>query len=259
MERMRFSKWHALGNSYLVVEQPDAGAVTPDRVRRLCDADTGVGSHGVVEVVAHSAAHAEIVIWNPDGSIAEMSGNGVRIAARWLAAPGGSEHVTIRTAGRELAATLGNGDDVELAVGRVEVGEPEWIDLESEGTAEITVASVGNPHAVIRRDNATREDLLRIGPRVEVHERFPDRTNVQLVEPIGLHDLRVLVWERGAGETPSSGSSSVAAAAVAIARGWCESPVAVRLPGGCLTVEAVDGTFVLTGPAELIASGETPL
>ena len=87
---MRFSKWHALGNSYLVVEQPDAGQLTPSRVQRLCSLETGIGSDGVLEVVSRDETSAVVVIWNPDGSTAEMSGNGVRIAARWLAAETGS-------------------------------------------------------------------------------------------------------------------------------------------------------------------------
>ena len=251
---MRFSKWHALGNSYLVVERADAGALVPGQVRRLCDVDTGIGSDGVLEVVARSGARAEIVIWNPDGSIAEMSGNGVRIAARWLSEATGADRVTIVTAGREIDATMLGGPDVRTEVGEVVVGEPETIDV--DGGVELTTASVGNPHAVIRLDSATRDDLLRIGPAVETHGRFPHRTNVQLVRVDGPNELSVLVWERGAGETSSSGSSSVAAAAVAVSRGWCASPVTVHLPGGDLFVELDGLQATLTGPAERICRGD---
>ena len=114
-----------------------------------------------------------------------------------------------------------------MDVGEVTVGAVESLD-----GIELTTASVGNPHAVIRLDDPTRDDLLRLGPLIETHERFPERTNVQLVRVDGRHDLFVLVWERGAGETSASGSSSVAAAAVAVERGWCDSPVTVHLPGG---------------------------
>ena len=100
---MQFSKWHALGNSYLVVEQPDAGQLTPARVQRLCSVETGIGSDGVLEITRRDDAHAVVTIWNPDGSTAEMSGNGVRIAARWLAAETGATEVTIETAGRRVA------------------------------------------------------------------------------------------------------------------------------------------------------------
>ncbi len=254
---MRFSKWHALGNSYLVVERHDAERLDAARVRRLCDVRTGIGSDGVLEVTRAAGSRAEIVIWNPDGSVAEMSGNGARIAARWLAEGTGASDVTIATGGREIAATMLGGLEARLHVGEVVVGEPETID--AGGGVEVVTASVGNPHAVIRMDEPTREDLLRLGPAVETHRRFPDRTNVQLVRVDGPHDLSVLVWERGAGETSSSGSSSVAAAAVAVARGWCESPVVVHLPGGALTVELEGRVAALTGPAERVCEGTTTI
>lgn len=255
---MRFWKWHALGNAYIVVEQPDAGLLAPERVRRICDGDVGIGSDGILEVQSSVRDRVELTIWNPDGSIAEMSGNGVRIAALWLAQRGGHPSVTVVTGGREIHARMLGGADAELDVGEVEVGEPEsmvvgGVDL------ELTAASVGNPHAVIRLDGATRADLLRLGPLVETHERFPARTNVQLVEPVGPNELRVLVWERGAGETASSGSSSTAAAAVAVARGWCVSPVTVHLPGGDLVVTLAGTRATLLGPAEEICEGVTAL
>jgi diaminopimelate epimerase len=253
---VRFSKWHALGNSYLVVEQPDAGPLTPARAQRLCSLGTGIGSDGVLEIASRDGTSAVVVIWNPDGSVAEMSGNGVRIAARWLAAESGASVVTIETAGRIVAARMLDLVTAELDVGEVTVGEPEVVD---DLGIELTAASVGNPHAVIRLDDPTRDDLLRLGPAVETHPRFPERTNVQLVRVDGRHDLTVLVWERGAGETSASGSSSVAAAAVAVARGWCDSPVVVHLPGGDLSVRLDGGRATLTGPAERVAWGETSL
>lgn len=257
---MRFSKWHALGNSYLVVEQPDAGRITPDRVRRLCSVAMGIGSDGLLEVVRRTGAGAVVTIWNPDGSTAEMSGNGVRIAAHWVAAETGSNEVAIETAGRHTTVRMLNARESETDMGEVAVGEPELLDgLDSARPLELTTASVGNPHAVLRLDDPTREDLLRLGPLVEVHRRFPDRTNVQLVRVDGRHDLTVLVWERGAGETSASGSSSVAAAAVAVARGWCDSPVTLHLPGGDLHARIIDGRATLTGPAERVACGSTAL
>jgi len=192
------------------------------------------------------------VIWNPDGSTAELSGNGTRIAARWLARRSGEDSVRIRVGPREVSARL-QGHQVELDVGEVTVGEPETLDVGEE--LEFTPVSVGNPHAVIQLV-PNRDDLLRLGPLVENHERFPERTNVQLVRVDGPHELTVGVWERGAGETLSSGTSSVAAAAAAVARGWCQSPVTVHLAGGDLTVELADGEATLTGPAEEICTVE---
>jgi diaminopimelate epimerase len=254
---MRFSKWHGLGNDYLLVQRADLDApLTPEQVRRLCDYHFGVGSDGVLEVVSANRERAEVVIWNPDGSTAELSGNGTRIAARWLARQTGAETVRISVGQREVVARMRQGLEVEMEMGRVEVGEPETLEVGGE-SVELTPASVGNPHAVVRRE-PDRETLLHLGPLIENHERFPERTNVQLVRVDGPNELTVGVWERGAGETLSSGTSAVACAAVGLARGWCASPVTVRLAGGDLVVELDDaGNARLTGPAQEIFLGET--
>jgi diaminopimelate epimerase len=252
---MKLSKWHGLGNDYLLVERAELSVpLTPERVQRLCDYHFGVGSDGILEVISADGDSAEVVIWNPDGSTAELSGNGTRIAARWLARRSGAEAVRIAVGPREVGARVRGGGEVELDVGAVDVGEPETLSLDGE-EVEFTPVSVGNPHAVIRRE-PVRTELLRLGPLIETHERFPDRTNVQLVRVDGLHELTVGVWERGAGETLSSGTSSVAASAAAVANGWCESPITVHLAGGDLTVELVDGEARLTGPAEEICTVE---
>jgi diaminopimelate epimerase len=229
---MRSSKWHALGNVYLLVEQDDP--LTAERAREL-----SLDTDGVLEV--HGNA---VTVWNPDGSVAEMSGNGARIAAAWLARERGTRDVALRVGERNVSATV-DGDQVTLDVGRVDVGAPETIDVDGE-RVDFTPVSVGNPHAVVRRDPG---DVRRLGPLIEHHPRFPERTNVQLVRVDGEHDLTVAVWERGAGETRSSGTSSVAAAAAAIANGWCASPVTVHMPGGDLYVELAGGEARLTGPA----------
>jgi len=249
---MRLSKWQALGNDYLLVEQAElADPLTPDRVRRLCDYHYGVGSDGLLEIVAADATHADVRIWNPDGTTAELSGNGVRIVVAWLAERSGTDHVTVRVGEREVDGLVRSDGQIELDVGRVEVGESETLDLGDE-RVEFTPVSVGNPHAVVRREPEPGE-VLRLGPRIERHSRFPERTNVQLVRVDGPHDLTVGVWERGAGETLSSGTSSVAAAAAAVTNNWCESPVHVHLPGGDLLVQLDEkGRARLTGPAEEI-------
>lgn len=253
---MRFSKWHALGNAYLVVERDDLGGpLDGDGAQRLCDVRYGLGADGVLEVCSVDGATAEIVIWNPDGSTAELSGNGTRIAASWLARRTGLDEVRIVVGAREVTARMLDSMQVETAVGTVEVEEMETIDVLDE-RIELTSVSVGNPHAVVRRDY-TRDDLLALGPAIERHPRFPERTNVQLVRVEGLNELTIAVWERGAGETTASGSSAVAAAAAAIANGWCESPVLVHMPGGDLVVSIdEENSATLVGPAEEIASGE---
>jgi diaminopimelate epimerase len=252
---MRFSKWHAYGNSYVVLERAALGrSLDAELARRICDARYGIGSDGVVEVLEADGDRAEIGIWNPDGSVAEFSGNGSRIAAAWLAQRSGVAAVTIAAAGRDYPANV-RGEEIAMAIGEVEVGEIETIEL-GEERVELTAVSVGNPHAVVR-GVAERAELLRLGPRLESHPRFPERTNVQLIGIDGPNALTVLVWERGAGETSASGSSAVAAAAAAVTNGWVESPVAVRMPGGELTVELDDEARVtLVGPAEPICEGE---
>jgi diaminopimelate epimerase len=248
---MKLSKWHGLGNDYLLVEQAELPVpLTPERVKRICDYHFGVGSDGILEVVSADNDTAEVIIWNPDGSVAELSGNGTRIAARWLARRAGASEVRILVGPRMVLARLQGERDVEQEMGAVAVGESETIDVDGEEVM-LTPVSVGNPHAVIQRV-PNRAELLRLGPLVEHHARFPERTNVQLVRVDGEHELTVGVWERGAGETLSSGTSAVAASAAAVANGWCESPVTVHLAGGDLRVELENGHARLTGPAEEI-------
>jgi diaminopimelate epimerase len=253
---MQFSKWHGLGNDYLLVERAElAFPLTPERVQRICDYHFGVGSDGIVEVTAANGDRAEVVIWNPDGSTAELSGNGTRIAARWLARRSGADTVRISVGPREVVAEMQDGRQVEMHMGRVEVGEPETIDVGGD-PVELVPVSVGNPHAVIRRD-PDRTELLSLGPLVEHHERFPERTNVQLVRVDGPNEATVGVWERGAGETLSSGTSAVAVAGAAVTHGWCESPVTIHLAGGDLVVAFDEEMNArLTGPAQEICRVE---
>lgn len=252
---MRFSKWQALGNTYLVVERADLpGPLSSDDARWLCDPHHGVGADGVLEIAEIRGAEADVVVWNPDGSGAELSGNGARIAAMWLARRSAVAFPRVRLGGRTVPARI-EGDEVEVDLGPVEVGRPEALEVDGE-RLEFTPVSVGNPHAVIRRE-PVRDELLRLGPLVERHERFPSRTNVQLVRPDGPGDLTALVWERGAGETLASGSSAAAAAAAAVVHGWCESPVRVHLPGGTLVVDLREGRAIVSGPVAEIFQGET--
>jgi diaminopimelate epimerase len=251
---MRFSKWHALGNTYLLVERAESmRPLEPDDARRLCDVHRGVGADGVLEVVEVHGPEAEVVVWNPDGSTAELSGNGARIAALWLARRSGVAFPRLRMGDRTIPARV-EGGDVEVDLGEVDVGRPEALEVDGE-RIEVTPVVIGNPHAVIRRD-PSREELLRLGPLVESHQRFPARTNVQLARAVSPNDLAVLVWERGVGETRASGSSAAAAAAAAVMHGWCETPVRVHLPGGTLTVDIREGRAILSGPVAEIFRGE---
>lgn len=252
---MRFSKWQALGNTYLLVERADLeNPFGAGDARQLCDPHLGVGADGVLEISDIRGAEADLRVWNPDGSTAEISGNGARIAAMWLARRSGVAFPRLRIGDRTVPARV-EGDEVEVDLGEVEVGKPEALEIDGE-RLEVTPVSVGNPHAVVRRE-PTREELLRIGPLIENHERFPGRTNVQLVRPDSPTDLTVAVWERGAGETRSSGSSAAAAAAAAVVHGWCQSPLRVHLPGGTLDVDIREGRAIVSGPVVEIFRGET--
>ncbi len=224
---MRSSRWHAQGNVYLVAEERlDARAARA----AVGDAD------GVLDVRARGEDWVEIVIWNPDGSVAEMSGNGTRIAARWLADLTGARRVDVRVGDRVVTAWMLADGRVEQDLGTVRVAEAEELD----GIRFVPV-DVGNPHAVVEGDP---QDLPRVGPLLETHPRFPYRTNVQVARRLGGGEIEARVWERGVGETGSSGSS-----AVAVAAALGVSPATVRFPGGELAVRIEDGRAHLTGPA----------
>ena len=184
---------------------------------------------------------AEIVIWNADGSTAEMSGNGTRIAAAWLAERAGADRVTVRVGPREVAAVVHPDGTIEQELGPVEVGAREQVD-----GIEFVPVSVGNPHAVVVGDPA---DIVRVGPLLETHERFPERTNVQVACVDAPGEVTARVWERGVGETASSGTSAVAVAAATHGSGT----VVVHFPGGDLTVRLRAGRATLTGPAERVS------
>ncbi len=236
---MRSSRWHAHGNVYLVAEQ---AALTPERVRA-----EAAGTDGIVEVVRAGEDDLEVVIWNPDGSTAELSGNGTRIAAAWLMARTGASAVSVAVrGGRTVAARRLPNGLIETDVGPVEVGPPETV-----AGIELTPVVVGNPHAVVVGDPAGIE---RVGPLLEVHPRFPERTTVQVARIDGPGEVTARVWERGVGETAASGTSAVAVAAATHGAG----EVVVHFPGGDLRVRLEGGRAVLTGPAEPVTESPAP-
>lgn len=231
---MTSSTWRALGNTYVVVEPGD-------RLDAATAKSLAGSSDGVLEVLAVSAGRIEVAIWNPDGSRAELSGNGTRIAAAWLASRSGADHVQVVVGDRIVATRMLAGGIVEQDLGPVVVGATETID-----GLRFTPVSVGNPHAVVVGDPAT---ILDVGPRLERHERFPQRTNVQVVRVDGPGEVTARVWERGVGETASSGTSAVAVAAATHGEG----DVVVHFPGGDLRVRLHAGTALLYGSAERVA------
>ena len=231
---MRFSTWRALGNTYRVVE-PEGIPLDADGVRKLAE-----GTDGVVEIVSEREGTLEVVIWNPDGSQAELSGNGTRIAAAWLVSRTGVMDAEIVTAGRVTRARVLESGHIEQELGEVEVGSRETI-----VGVTFTPVSVGNPHAVVLGDP---DDIREIGPLLETHPRFPSRTNVQVVRVDRPGEVTARVWERGVGETLSSGTSAVAVAAATHGSG----SVLVHFPGGDLHVHLEGGRATLVGPAERV-------
>jgi diaminopimelate epimerase len=223
---MTSSRWHAHGNAYLVV---DGGEYT-----------IGDGLDGAVEVLAVEGDSMDIAIVNPDGSHAEMSGNGTRIAGAWLMERTGHDVARVRVGPRVVDVRRVGDGLYESKLGEVEVFPPERI----EGL-EVVRVSVGNPHAVVLGDP---NELPRIGPLLETHPRFPERTNVQVARIDGPGEVSARVWERGVGETTASGSSAVAVAAATHGEG----EVLVRFPGGDLRVHLHDGRATLIGPAQQV-------
>lgn len=249
---MRFWKMEGLGNDFVVVEGPidmDAGTI-----RLLCDRRRGVGADGVLAVTPLGPSTVRMEYWNADGTLAEMCGNGLRCVARyarlreWVAA----DRFTVETpVGPRSAVLTDTGALVE--VGPVTVGERRLVDGHS-----VVPASVGNPHAVLVVDSVESAPVAEVGPRLETAPDFPDRTNVEFLEIVDDHRIRLRVWERGVGETLACGSGAVAAAAVVSSQHRRDTEIEVHLPGGVATVRLVDGIGWLEGPARLVFEGEWP-
>ena len=233
---MQSSTWRALGNTYVVVEADGDTLMQPVDVVAL-----GRGADGVIEVLASSDERVEIAIWNPDGSRAELSGNGTRIAAAWLTARSGAEHIEVVVGERFVITSVLEDGVFEQDLGEVTVAPSETIE-----DLSVTPVSVGNPHAVVMGDPDT---IVHIGPLLETHPRFPDRTNVQVARIDAPGRVTARVWERGVGETASSGTSAVAVAAATHGEG----DVVVRFPGGDLRVRLANGRAWLYGSAERVS------
>jgi diaminopimelate epimerase len=245
---------HGLGNDYLVADPSELPfSVTPERVRLLCNRHIGVGSDGLLLLNGDLGVR----IFNPDGSEAEKSGNGLRIFGRWLYTTGRAPtaRFTVRTRGGDAAIEIGDGQDVTVDMGKPTfLAEPTELEIDGQHLA-VTAVSMGNPHCVILRDHLDITELRRLGPLVERHPAFPARTNVQLVHILDNAALELLSWERGAGETQASGSSSCAAVAAAHRAGLVDRDVTARMPGGELFIRSdAEGSLWLRGPVEEVAT-----
>ena len=271
----RFVKSHGLGNDYLVLEEAALTfPLTPAAIRLLCHRHYGVGSDGILLATKSHAADFGLRIFNPDGSEAEKSGNGLRIYARYLADAGHAraDTFTVETKGGVVRAALGREagriTGITVDMGRasflsqeIPVSGPsrqvvqERLEVDGE-ILTVTCVSVGNPHCVVLTEALDPAQVRRLGPKVEHHPTFPNRINVQFARVLGRGQVAILVWERGAGFTLASGSSACAVAAACRKNGLTDERVAVQMPGGTLDVQVgPDFSLRMTGPAEPVCAG----
>ena len=274
---MRFSKYHALGNDYLVLDPGDlAEPPSPDEIRRICHRNFGIGSDGILFGPAPSSvATFALRVFNPDGTEAEISGNGLRIFSRYLwdrkrvestpftvSTAGGTVTCSVRSGGRSITVEMGQ---VSFSSGRIPMTGPEREVLNEEIELGGRVyrfygANIGNPHCVLPMSEVSAAIAQKLGPLIEAHPFFPNHTNVQFLQILDRENIRIEIWERGAGYTLASGSSSTAAAAAAFKMGSVDSPLTVQMPGGELSLEISEDFYAtMSGPATRIGSIEFDL
>jgi diaminopimelate epimerase len=271
--RIDLIKYQALGNDYLVVDMPGPLDQLVRLLPVLCDRHLGLGSDGLL---AFDPAGMAVRIFNPDGSEAQKSGNGLRItAAHAVLEHGAGNAFELATVGRKnpVRVLARNGAEVttELDIGRASFraadlparfdGEPDRVYLDTPvGRVEAMLVSVGNPHCVVFGEPVTMERCLELGPHLETHAAFPERTNVQLFEVVDRGRVRIEIWERGAGYTLASGTSASAVAAACMRAGLVDGQVTVQMPGGDLQVrKEASGNLVQSGPARRVYRAQVDL
>ena len=272
---MLFSKYHALGNDYLVLAPKDGKLPDEADTIRICHRNFGLGSDGILfGPLETEKADFGLRIMNPDGSEAEKSGNGLRIFARYLYDTGAVKNkaFTVDTLGGVVTCTIGESAEViTVDMGKVHFGRdhipvdgPEQADppldheLTDNGTTYTTyIADIGNPHCVVPLPEISETLACKDGAAIEVHPDFPNRTNVQFLKALDRNNIQIEIWERGAGYTLASGSSSSAAAAVAHRIGLCDREITVHMPGGKIGIVIGDDYEIrMSGPATRVASME---
>jgi len=269
---MKFYKYHALGNDYLVLDPSEFKELTEDQIRRLCHRNYGIGSDGILYGPTDTEkTDFALRIFNPDASEAEKSGNGLRIFARYLWDKGKvkEDEFTISTLGGKVKAKVyDNGQKVTVDMGQVSfdstkipvTGVPREVineQMQIAGkTIKFSAATIGNPHCVILQEDISEAEAKELGPLIETEPRFPNKTNVQFMKVLDRLNIQIEIWERGAGYTLTSGSSSSAAAAVAHRLGLCDSNITVHMPGGKIEILiSEDYSITMTGPITKVAEG----
>ena len=264
--RIDLIKYQALGNDYLVLDLPAALDELVEVLPELCDRHRGLGSDGLL---AFDPKAMTVRIFNPDRSEAQKSGNGLRIAAvHAVLEHGAGERFELRTPGGPNPVRIINRDGPqvvsEVDIGRPSFraadlpalfdGEPDRVHLDTPaGSVEAMLVSVGNPHCVVFGEPVTMERCLQLGPHLERHHAFPERTNVQLFEALDRGHIRVEIWERGAGYTLASGTSASAVAAACMRAGLVDENLTIQMPGGDLAVRRESGgNLVQSGPARRV-------
>jgi diaminopimelate epimerase len=272
-DAMRFVKYHALGNDYLVILPTEPSSeLKREQIQRLCHRNYGPGSDGILlGPLPSEACDYRLRIFNPDGSEAEKSGNGLRIFSRFLwdeglvrekpftvETPGGAVSCQVGADGRMVTVGMGKvsfdgskipvrGEPGEVLRARMKIDDREF---------EYCAATVGNPHCIVLCDDPTPALARRYGPLIETDEYFSNRTNVQFMQVLDRGNIRIEIWERGAGYTLASGSSSTAAAATAHKLGLCDGDITVHMPGGKLEIQiSPDFTARMRGPVTRVYSG----
>lgn len=272
----QFVKSHGLGNDYIVLDSKKIPFdLNPEIIQLICHRNYGIGSDGILLLVPSTKADFGLMILNPDGSSAEKSGNGLRIFAKFLYEYGytSKETFNIETPGGIVTAAL-EIEDGEVPFVKVEMGRAifksslipvtgdvrEVIDEEMSINGEIVsinAVSLGNPHCVVFFKELDENILRKLGPLIESHSIFPNRTNVQFAKVVSKNTVEIRIWERGAGYTLASGSSSCAVAAVCVKKGFTDRNVTVSMPGGDLQIEVRDDWSIkMRGPVEEICNGD---
>ncbi|GED23669.1 diaminopimelate epimerase [Halomonas halmophila] len=274
---LQFTKMHGLGNDFMVVDLVTQRArLRDEQIRELADRRFGIGFDQllVVEPPHDPDMDFRYRIYNADGSEVENCGNGARCFARFVLDQRltHKREVRVETAGGPLTLVVQDDERVRVDMGRPRF-EPRDVPFEADRDRlqhdldvggqrlQVGVASLGNPHAVLRVDDIQRAPVATLGPAIEAHARFPRRVNAGFMQMVTPHEIRLRVHERGAGETLACGTGACAAVACGIRQGLLESPVTVHLPGGSLTVEwpDPDAHLVMTGPAERVYEGRVPI
>jgi len=270
---MKFHKYHGLGNDYIVIDPRDAKIIlSKAMIKRICHRNYGIGSDGILYGPVIKDKFFELQIFNPDGSEAEKSGNGLRIFSRYLWDIGlvKSSEFTIKTKGGNVTAkVLDEGKTVKIEMGKIsfdsgiipvkgETGEVINKELTVKGkTFKYSAAAIGNPHCIIVMNDISPEIAREYGPLIENDPRFPNRTNVQFVKVLDKSHIQIEIWERGAGYTLASGSSSIAAAGTAFKTGLCTNKITVKMQGGELKIEFDDDfNATMTGHVSAVYTGE---